>query len=89
MKNRATATTCPPLSFMYDVGAASTSRGPGRPPGRMDAADYVLRDFSPVERKELPFVVADAVDAVERVLRDGWEGAQSVVNGQRRSREAR
>ncbi len=63
--------------------------GFGRPPGGMVAADFVLRDFSPVERKELPFAVADATDAVERVLRDGWDGAQSVINGQRRSRDAR
>jgi PTH1 family peptidyl-tRNA hydrolase len=63
--------------------------GIGRPPGRTDAADFVLRDFSPVERKELPFVVADAADAVERVLRDGWDGAQSVINAQRRSKDVR
>ena len=63
--------------------------GIGRPPGRMDAADFVLRDFGPVERKDLPFVVADATEAIERVLREGWDGAQSVVNGQRRSRDAR
>jgi hypothetical protein len=29
----------------------------------MDAADFVLRDFSPASVKELPFVVGDAVDA--------------------------
>ncbi len=62
--------------------------GVGRPPARMDPADFVLRDFAPPERKDLPFVVADAVDAVERVLVDGWEGAQNVVNGQRRSKHA-
>src|SRR6478752_551890 len=39
--------------------------GIGRPPGRMDAADFVLRDFSPTERKELPFVIDEAADAVE------------------------
>lgn len=62
--------------------------GIGRPPGRMDAADFVLRDFSPVERRELPFVVADAVEAIERVLAEGWEGAQNAINGQRRSKHA-
>ncbi len=50
--------------------------GIGRPPGRMDAADYVLRDFSPTERKELPFLLGDAADAVEMVLTQGLTAAQ-------------
>ena len=54
--------------------------GIGRPPGRMDAADYVLRDFSPSERKELDLLLAEAADAVTRVAQDGWERAQGVVN---------
>ena len=46
--------------------------GIGRPPGRMDAADYVLRDFSPTERKDvLPFLVDDAADAVEQLVTVG------------------
>jgi PTH1 family peptidyl-tRNA hydrolase len=62
--------------------------GIGRPPGRMDPADFVLRDFSPTERKELPFVVSDAVDAATGVLELGWERAQNSVNGERRSRNS-
>jgi PTH1 family peptidyl-tRNA hydrolase len=62
--------------------------GIGRPPGRMDPADFVLRDFSPVERKELPFVVSDGVDAVTGVLERGWERAQNDVNADRRSRNS-
>ena len=54
--------------------------GIGRPPGRMDPADFVLRDFSSVERKELPFVLGDAVDAVRRVVVEGWSRAQGTVN---------
>jgi PTH1 family peptidyl-tRNA hydrolase len=54
----------------------------------MDPADFVLRDFSPVERKELPFVVADAVDAVTGVVELGWERAQNSVNGERKSRNS-
>ena len=45
--------------------------GIGRPPGRMDPADFVLRDFSSTERKELDFVVSDAADAVHSVVADG------------------
>src|SRR5690606_15430066 len=50
--------------------------GIGRPPGRMDPADFVLRYFSSVERKELPFLVPDAADAAEAVVLTGLEAAQ-------------
>ena len=50
--------------------------GIGRPPGRMEAADYVLRDFSAAERAELPFLVGDAADAVELVTQEGLLAAQ-------------
>jgi PTH1 family peptidyl-tRNA hydrolase len=50
--------------------------GIGRPPGRMDAADYVLRDFGPAERKELPFLLDDAADAVELLVTRGLDTAQ-------------
>jgi PTH1 family peptidyl-tRNA hydrolase len=51
--------------------------GIGRPPGRQDPADYVLSDFSPVERKELDFLVDRAADAVEMVMLRGLEAAQN------------
>ncbi len=50
--------------------------GVGRPPGRMDTADYVLRDFSATERKDLPILVDDAADAVEMLLTEGLLAAQ-------------
>jgi peptidyl-tRNA hydrolase, PTH1 family len=50
--------------------------GVGRPPGRMDAADYVLRDFSATERKDLAWLVDAAADAVELVVTTGLEAAQ-------------
>ena len=50
----------------------------------MDPADFVLRDFSTAERKELPFVISDAVDAATAVLERGWERAQNLVNAERR-----
>lgn len=50
--------------------------GVGRPPGRMDAADFVLRDFSTAEKKELPFLLDEAADAVEVLARDGLAAAQ-------------
>lgn len=54
--------------------------GVGRPPGRMDAAAYVLKDFSAAERKELDVDVERAADAVETVLRDGLDKAQNIYH---------
>jgi PTH1 family peptidyl-tRNA hydrolase len=50
--------------------------GVGRPPGRMDPADFVLKDFGPAERKELPWLLDAAADAVEMVVLEGLEAAQ-------------
>ncbi len=50
--------------------------GIGRPPGRMDAADFVLRDFAKAELKDLPFLLDDAADAVELLVTEGLERAQ-------------
>lgn len=50
--------------------------GIGRPPGRMDPADFVLRDFSKEERADLPFVLSDASDAVELLAQEGLLAAQ-------------
>ncbi|WP_373284668.1 aminoacyl-tRNA hydrolase [Flexivirga endophytica] len=54
--------------------------GIGRPPGRMDAASYVLRDFNGTERKELDFLVPDTVEAVELLLTKGLTDAQNVIH---------
>jgi peptidyl-tRNA hydrolase, PTH1 family len=54
--------------------------GIGRPPGRMDAADFVLRDFTASERGELELLLGEAADAVEMVVTHGLERAQLVVH---------
>ena len=54
--------------------------GIGRPPGRMDPADFVLRDFAPTERAELPFTVSDGADAVELLIQQGLVAAQQRVH---------
>jgi PTH1 family peptidyl-tRNA hydrolase len=51
--------------------------GIGRPPGRMDPADFVLHDFSAAERKVLPDVLERAADAVEALLRQGLAATQN------------
>lgn len=54
--------------------------GIGRPPGRQDPATYVLRDFSTTERRELPFLLDRAADAVESLLSRGLAVAQQEFN---------
>jgi peptidyl-tRNA hydrolase, PTH1 family len=54
--------------------------GIGRPPGRMDAAVYVLRDFSTVERKELPLLVDRCADATETLITKGLAVAQNIYH---------
>ena len=51
--------------------------GIGRPPGRMDPAAFVLKDFSAVERKELPFALDRCADAVEALIAKGLVAAQN------------
>ncbi|HEY2223496.1 aminoacyl-tRNA hydrolase [Actinomycetospora sp.] len=51
--------------------------GIGRPPGRQDPADYVLKRWSSAERRELDVSLELAADAVEAVLADGLEAAQN------------
>lgn len=50
--------------------------GIGRPPGRQDAADFVLKDFAGPERQALPNLLSDAADAVEAIVDDGLVAAQ-------------
>ncbi|NTW40207.1 MAG: aminoacyl-tRNA hydrolase [Cellulomonadaceae bacterium] len=50
--------------------------GVGRPPGRMDPADYVLKDFGSTERADLAWLVDAAADAVEMVVLQGLVAAQ-------------
>ncbi|MEV7007141.1 aminoacyl-tRNA hydrolase [Streptosporangium sp. NPDC051022] len=54
--------------------------GIGRPPGRMDAASFVLRDFATAERKDLPFLVDRAADVVESLIRAGLEATQNAFH---------
>lgn len=51
--------------------------GIGRPPGRMDPATFVLRDFATAERKDLPFLVDRAADMVESLMTAGLEATQN------------
>lgn len=50
--------------------------GIGRPPGRQDPADYVLKDFGAAERTDLPWLLDAAADAVEMLVTQGLTAAQ-------------
>lgn len=55
--------------------------GIGRPPGRQDPADFVLRDFGVAERKELAIDLEQAADAVELLIEFGLEATQNQLHG--------
>lgn len=54
--------------------------GIGRPPGRQDVADFVLKSFSSTERQSLPMLVSDAADAVTEIVESGVTAAQQRVH---------
>ena len=54
--------------------------GIGRPPGQMDPATFVLRNFGAAERKTLALEVDRAADAVEALVGQGLEAAQNAFN---------
>jgi peptidyl-tRNA hydrolase, PTH1 family len=54
--------------------------GVSRPPGRKDAADWVLSDFSAAERKDLDYLVDRAADFVEAIITKGLEPAQNTFH---------
>jgi PTH1 family peptidyl-tRNA hydrolase len=54
--------------------------GIGRPPGRQDPADFVLRGFSTVERKELDLLLERAADAAEGLVERGLEWTQNAFH---------
>ncbi|OGO27861.1 MAG: aminoacyl-tRNA hydrolase [Chloroflexi bacterium RBG_16_54_18] len=54
--------------------------GVGRPPGRMDAAAYVLLDFHRNEAEGLQFLLDRAVEAVLLFISDGLQTAMNKYN---------
>lgn len=70
-------------SLRRSLGSGEFNRvrfGIGRPPGRMDPATFVLRDFSGAERKDLDVEVERTADAVEALVTEGLERAQNTYN---------
>lgn len=54
--------------------------GVGRPPGRMDAADWVLKQFSRSDEADVAILVDDAADAVLGLVQDGLQATQDRFN---------
>lgn len=54
--------------------------GVGRPQGRQDAAEFVLKDFTSTERETLPILVQEAADAIELIAGEGVLAAQQRVH---------
>ena len=55
--------------------------GIGRPPGRMDTADFVLKPFSSIEAKNLPFLISNAADATMMLVKEGLLATQQRYHG--------
>ena len=55
--------------------------GIGRPPGRQDPADYVLKPFASTERDALAVLLEDAADAAEQAADEGLLAAQQRFHG--------
>jgi PTH1 family peptidyl-tRNA hydrolase len=55
--------------------------GIGRPPGRMEAADYVLQDFSAGEMELLKLTLDRAAEAALVFVAEGLEAAMNKYNG--------
>lgn len=54
--------------------------GVGRPPGRMDPADYVLRDFPAGDRAEVAVTLQEAAQVLQDVIVTGLERTQNVLH---------
>lgn len=54
--------------------------GIGRPPGKMDAANFVLRPFNKQEREELNFTLQVGTDAIRILLLEGFNKSATFVN---------
>jgi PTH1 family peptidyl-tRNA hydrolase len=70
-------------SIMRATGSGDFPRvkvGIGRPPGGMDAADYVLQPFGHAEKQLLGEVIASAQEALELLLRAGLQAAMNLYN---------
>jgi PTH1 family peptidyl-tRNA hydrolase len=50
-----------------------------------DAADYVLADFAPDERRLLPDLIGEAADAAEVIVKRGLQAAMNTFNKRKKN----
>jgi peptidyl-tRNA hydrolase, PTH1 family len=71
-------------SIIERVGTQMFARmriGVGRPPGRMEAPDYVLHDFDKAEQPMMERVISEASKAGQIFVANGLETAMNQYNG--------
>jgi PTH1 family peptidyl-tRNA hydrolase len=68
-------------AHLHDDGFCRVRIGIGKPPGKAQGVDHVLKPPGKAERTELDVVVEEAADAVESILRDGPAAAMNRYNG--------
>jgi PTH1 family peptidyl-tRNA hydrolase len=68
------------VSHLHDDDFVRIRIGVGKPPGRQQGADHVLRRPGKTERTELDIAIAEAADAVELIATDGVEKAMARYN---------
>lgn len=71
-------------SIIEKLGTQAFARmriGVGRPPGRMEAPDYVLHDFDKAEQPLMERVIVEASEAARVFAREGLDAAMNKYNG--------
>lgn len=71
-------------SILEQLGTKDIPRmrlGIGRPPARMDPADYVLQNFSRNDIKEISEILDRAADAALEFVKNGLNAAMNKFNG--------
>ena len=69
------------IERLGSTGFARLRIGIGRPPGRMDPADYVLQDFGRKELPDLLEILDRATEAALAFVVNGIEAAMNAFNG--------
>lgn len=67
-------------AHLHTDGFARVRIGIGKPPGRAEGVNHVLKKPGKADRAELDVVVAEAADAVEAILSDGFAAAMNRYN---------